>query len=64
MAPTFSIEITLGNAAMQTQEDVAAALERVAKRLKGGDEEGSIKDINGNTVGNFAGDFETEGSGS
>lgn len=54
----FTLEITLGNAEMQTGFDVGAALERVANRLAfddtlTGDEHGLIFDANGNRVGNW-----------
>lgn len=50
------LEITLGNDAMHTGEDLAGAVLNVARRLS---EEGlpvtrrSIKDGNGNTVGHY-----------
>lgn len=50
----FQLEIELGNDAMQTTEDVAEALEQVAKELSlivsGW---GSIRDRNGNKVGTW-----------
>lgn len=53
MANQFKLKIKLGNDAMQTPEDVAAALRKVASRLEGQTLEGRIRDINGNTVGAF-----------
>jgi hypothetical protein len=49
--PTFKLEISMGNDAMQDLNDVAAALEHLARHGFG--ESGSIKDANGNTVGTF-----------
>lgn len=55
MAINFQINIILGNAAMQTGEDVAAALEGVAARLRDTSLEpgvsATIRDVNGGTVG-------------
>ena len=57
MFGTFSLEITLGNTAMQTREDVARALEAIAQRLRGLPpvhiDHGYVKDNNGNTVGSW-----------
>ena len=49
----FTLTIQLGNAAMQTSEDVAEALARVADSLLAGVQSGTIRDINGNTVGSW-----------
>jgi hypothetical protein len=49
----FRINIELGNDAMSTPEDVAGALEQVAKRLRDGARSGIVKDANGATVGDF-----------
>jgi hypothetical protein len=54
----FSVEITLGNDAMQTSEDVARALRITADYIDGTgcfehQSGGSIRDDNGNTVGNW-----------
>lgn len=55
----FSLKITMGNDAMLTPEDVAAALRAVAKRLEDGNGQGgNIRDLNGNTVGNFSFDLD------
>jgi hypothetical protein len=55
---TFKVEIKLGNDAMQTPEDVADALEKVARELRQdgwrGFCTGGIRDINGNTVGHYS----------
>lgn len=56
MTPTFVLKIELGNAAMYTSNDVAAALHTVASYLRGsGDwddiDAGTVRDENGNTVG-------------
>lgn len=55
----FMVEIELGNASMTTGNDVAQALEILAEQIE--DESlhsssewgGSIRDVNGNTVGNW-----------
>jgi len=49
----FKIWITIGNAAMQTGEDLARALRDVVERLECGQTDGRIRDENGNTVGMF-----------
>jgi hypothetical protein len=50
----FTLRIEQGNAAMQTAEDIAGALRRVAAKLEDGYNEGLVRDDNGNTVGDFA----------
>lgn len=63
--PEFKLNIELGNAAMQTPQDVAAALRKVADKVDtfvpG---EGCflpVVDLNGNSVGSFIATFpETE----
>jgi hypothetical protein len=57
---TFELKIDSGNAAMQSPEDVAAALKHVAKKLPkrfrraGGSEyTRAIIDENGNTIGSW-----------
>ena len=47
----LTITIRFGNAAMQTVEDAAEALERVAEKLRNGSEPGYVMDLNGNKVG-------------
>lgn len=50
----FVVEIELGNAAMQTREDVADSLDILAARLRNtSEDEGTFRDLNGNTVGRF-----------
>jgi hypothetical protein len=50
---TFTLTIEMGNAAMDTREDLASALEKVAEKLRNGRDGGSVVDENGNTVGTF-----------
>jgi hypothetical protein len=50
---TFLVEITLGNAAMQTGRDIGEALVVVGAKVTNGDPEGAIMDVNGNRVGSF-----------
>lgn len=50
----FNLHVELGNAAMNTREDVAEALERVAGQLRSGSGAGAIIDANGNTTGNYS----------
>jgi hypothetical protein len=56
----FTLEIELGNDAMQTPEDVTDALEEVVKQIRDRHWDGwtpggeSIRDINGNTVGRWS----------
>lgn len=56
----FKLEIRLANDEMHSPVHVAKALEYIAMRLKRGADMGTIKDINGNTVGDFYGDFELD----
>lgn len=57
----FKVEIELGNDAMQTTEDVAGALKDVVRELtdavayvsRNGEEHGTIRDGNGNLVGQW-----------
>jgi hypothetical protein len=57
----FELKITLGNDAMQTPTDVAAALKDLAEKLEligdgpvdPYDGSGKIRDLNGNTVGTW-----------
>jgi hypothetical protein len=57
----FTVEIEMGNAAMETREDVADALSMVSLMVREGQESGKVRDINGNTVGKFT--FTREGKG-
>jgi hypothetical protein len=55
----FRLTINLGNVAMQTSNDVAAALHTVASYLRGSGEwdhlgSGMVRDDNGNTVGRWS----------
>jgi hypothetical protein len=50
---SFKLDIKLGNDAMQTDADIADALNEVITKLDRGTLEGTIKDFNGNTVGRF-----------
>ena len=55
---TFRLKITLGDAAMQDGDDISAALETVADKLRGDDsialgDRGGIMDANGNRVGEW-----------
>ena len=54
MGAEFKLQIDLGNDAMTSADDVARALERVARQLRAGKVRGNISDDNGNTVGAFA----------
>lgn len=54
----FTVRIRLGNAEMQTSEDIAAALEGVAAKVRdhvdmGPGDGGAVVDANGNSVGRF-----------
>jgi len=54
MSQTFKLEITLGNDAMQTTEDVARELKAIAGQIvdeRIEDCDGKIYDLNGNSVG-------------
>lgn len=56
----FKVEIELGNDAMQSDADIADALNAVAIRVLGGQTYGGIGDANGNTVGYFELKSETD----
>ncbi len=56
----FTVSIEFGNDAMQTGTDVADALDDIARKLRGGYESGSVRDINGNTVGSWQLDTTTD----
>jgi radical SAM superfamily enzyme YgiQ (UPF0313 family) len=51
----FEMSIKTGNQAMQTYDDLAASLEKIAKRIRDNrfDESGVIMDYNGNKIGTF-----------
>ncbi len=54
---SFKVDLDIGNDAMQTAEDVAGALIRIAAMVKRDgllrNSEQSVRDINGNRVGAF-----------
>jgi hypothetical protein len=51
---TFVLKIKMGNAAMQTLDDIAAALHDAAERIARDDlATGRVRDVNGNTVGQW-----------
>lgn len=56
MTGEFRVSINLGNDAMRKAEDVAEALEKVAKKLREQAVAGTISDRNGNYVGQFLSD--------
>lgn len=47
----FTLEIELGNEAMQSNHDIADALETVCCQLIQTHQEGTVRDANGNRVG-------------
>ena len=49
----FTLEIQLGNDAVQTSADIAEILRRVSSQVSIADETDTIRDINGNTVGRW-----------
>ena len=53
--PSFTVSINLGNAAMSSAEDIAAALRKVAEQLEQGrhvpHQTRCVRDANGNVVG-------------
>ena len=59
----FTLEIVMGNAAMHSRRDLARALEGLAEKIKTGGmplkdpdgflTTGNIRDLNGNTVGQW-----------
>lgn len=54
----FELHITMGNEAMQTNEDVAFALHMVADRISRGVDGSKIMDQNGNCVGKWWFEYE------
>jgi len=56
MDGTFKVTIDLENAAFEDgwADEAARILERVARRLRTGDESGKCMDANGNSVGEFS----------
>lgn len=53
-ANRFVVEIAMGNEAMKTIGDVAAALRAIARRVEERQGSGKVLDENGNSVGWFA----------
>lgn len=51
--PEFRLNIELGNAEMQSGEQIAEALREVADELEWLSLDGKIFDVNGNTVGSY-----------
>jgi hypothetical protein len=51
---SFDVQVSLGNAAMDSHEDVARALREVADKVESGDYSGRVRDDNGNSVGAFS----------
>lgn len=49
----FRLTIKLGNAEMQTPEDIAGALRDVADAVEQGRADGFVHDTNGNRVGSW-----------
>lgn len=49
----FILKIEMGNAEMETHQDIVYALMKVIHDLNEGDDIGQIRDINGNKVGHF-----------
>lgn len=51
----FKLKIRLGNAAMESPTDVRVALQTVIQKLQdaAGQQTGIIRDLNGNTVGQW-----------
>lgn len=49
----FTLEIELGNEAMQSRSDIARALRKVSAKLQAGRDGGQVMDLNGNSVGSF-----------
>lgn len=54
MGAEFKLQIDLGNDAMTSADDVARALERIARQLRAGQARGVVRDVNGNVVGAYA----------
>jgi hypothetical protein len=52
----FSLKIETKNAAFQDKaEEIIRILESAISKIKDGDQEGTLRDTNGNLVGNFKG---------
>jgi len=50
----FKLEIRLGNAAMSDAGDIGEVFDDVVRELEAGYTRAAIKDINGNTVGEWS----------
>lgn len=59
----FSLKIYLGNEAMLGSEDIARALDKVARKVREGRTRGPVLDENGNTVGEYKMTTEKVGGG-
>lgn len=53
MEGEFKLEISLGNDAMQNERHVGEAVMGVGEAVKNGRMAGSVRDVNGNTVGTY-----------
>lgn len=68
MSHQFNLSIRLGNAAMDSPEDIAAALRKVAEKVESNlyipesdsSEVNRILDLNGNNVGNWVVRFDKD----
>lgn len=49
----FMLSMVMGNDAMQTADDIADRLIVVAQAIRSGNMPGTIRDINGNTIGGY-----------
>ena len=50
----FRLEIRLGNAAMSDGSDIVGVFDDVVRKLEAGYTRAAIRDINGNTVGEWS----------
>lgn len=50
---TFYVEITMDNEAMQDESDIRCALRNIIRKLYNHETSGSVRDDNGNKVGEF-----------
>lgn len=49
----FALFLEMGNATMESPDHVADAIRSIASRIMAGEQSGRIRDINGNTVGQW-----------
>lgn len=49
----FMLNIDMRNVAMRSDEDVAAAIHEVARKVEESSQSGIVRDANGNTVGSY-----------